>query len=113
MLWRTGRSTKAGSLTVRLADAFWRLFNRPLVTKLLAQLAAEGEIASREEGYYWRLVLRYCRDGNLQSVLDETWHLMWEQQAWSESTSRETVASECISRIAESVEPQPNRQHRK
>ena len=80
------------ALSVRIADAFWRLFNRPAVVKLLGQLAPSEAQATREEGYYWRLVLRYCQDGNLQSVLDEAWHLTWEQNAWSEKESPDAIA---------------------
>ena len=38
---------------VQIADAFWRLFNRPAVIALLRQLAA-GAAAMRDESAYWR-----------------------------------------------------------
>ena len=97
--------------SVKVADAFWRLFNRPAVISLLAQLAAEEDEITREEGYYWRLVLRYCVVGNLQAVLDETWHLMWEQHSWSEKVPADAVAAECSHQLAELVNPTPSRVH--
>ena len=57
-------------LAALIADAFWRLFNRPAVIALLRQLAPAT--AARDESAYWRLVLRYCQQGNLQAVLDES-----------------------------------------
>ena len=98
-------------VAVRVADAFWRLFNRPAVIKLLGQLAAESPRATREENYYWRLVLRYCRDGNLQAVLDEAWHLAWEQQSWDDKKTPEAVAGECSAQLAAAIEPSPSRVH--
>ena len=97
--------------SLRMADAFWRMFNRPAVIKLLGQLATEDDSASREEGYYWRLVLRYCRDGNLQSVLDEAWHLAWEQHAWSPSEAPEAAAAQTVTELAHAIEPKPSRVH--
>lgn len=96
---------------VQIADAFWRLFNRPAVIKLLSQLASEEGDARREEQFYWRLVLKYCRQGNLQAVLDEQWHLLWEQHAWSETATPEATAGECAARLAEVVQPAPSRVH--
>ena len=61
------------NLAVKVADAFWRLFNRPAVISMLIRV-----YGSRAESAYWRLVLKYCQDGNLQAVLDEHWHLLWE-----------------------------------
>ena len=69
------RSLRSGSevgddtrrrLATLIAEAFWRLFNRPAVITLLRQLAA-GTAAVRDESAYWRLVLHYCRQGNLQA----------------------------------------------
>ena len=99
-------------LAVTIADAFWSLFNQPAVISLIRQLGGgdapsepsggwtrrlvarvrqmgAGERASRDESPYWRLVLQYCRHGNLQAVLDEQWHLLWEQDAWAEDASAE------------------------
>ena len=79
-------------LAVRIANAFWHLFNRPAVIALLRQLAT-GSAVARDEGAYWRLVLRYCQQGNLQAVLDEQWHMLWDQESWSEDASADEIAA--------------------
>ncbi len=96
------------SLAVVMADAFWSLFNQPAVISLLRQLAA-GTTASRDDMVYWRLVLEYCRHGNLQAVLDEQWHLLWEQHSWSQGPER--AASECTRTLVEAVHPVRSRIH--
>ena len=97
-------------LAVSIADAFWSLFNQPAAIALIRQLAAERG-ASRDETVYWRLVLDYCRQGNLQSVLDEQWHLLWEQHAWAEDAEAATVAAECAEALAKVVQPVRSRVH--
>ena len=98
-------------LAAHVAGAFWRLFNQPAVISLLRQLAAETG-AARRESAYWRLVLRYCRDGNLQAVLDEQWHLLWEQEAaWRDGTDANTAAERCARTIADTVRPTRSRVH--
>ena len=100
-------------LAVTIADAFWSLFNQPAVISLIRQLAAETG-ASRDEPFYssyWRLVLRYCQQGNLQAVLDEQWHLLWEQHAWSEETADAEIARECSKVIVQAVQPTRSRVH--
>ncbi|MEZ4399367.1 MAG: helicase-related protein [Kofleriaceae bacterium] len=94
------------ALAVTVADAFWRLFNRPSVVSLLQHL--EGEAAG--EDAYWRVVLRYCRGGNLQAVLDETWHLMWEQHSWSGQPAAAT-ADRCARELVQVIEPKVSRVH--
>lgn len=96
---------------LRIAEAFWRLFNRPAVISLLSQLYSEVDESRREEGFYWRQVLRYCMEGNLQAVLDETWHLMREQAAWSENGRREESAASCSAALAEVIQPAVARVH--
>ena len=97
-------------LATRIADAFWSLFNQPAVISLIRQLATETG-ASSKKSIYWRLVLRYCRDGNLQAVLDEQWHLLWEQHAWSDDTNAEETAAECAKELMQSVQPTRSRVH--
>ena len=97
-------------LAVTIADAFWSLFNQPAVICLLRQLSA-GKKAARDDTAYWRLVLEYCRQGNLQSVLDEQWHLLWEQHAWSESADVAEVATECVKALVNVVQPVRSRVH--
>ena len=97
-------------LAVMIADAFWSLFNQPAVISLMRQLAAETG-ASRDEGVYWRLVLDYCRHGNLQAVLDEQWHLLWEQHSWSENADADAIATECAQAFVQVVQPVRSRVH--
>ena len=92
-----------------IAEAFWRLFNRPAVTALLRQLAPTT--AAREESAFWRLVLRYCRQGNLQAVLDEQWHMLWDQESWSEDAAADETAAKCARKLVQMVEPAPARVH--
>lgn len=93
-------------VAVDVAEAFWHLFNRPAVISLLTRLDAGSD-----DGRYWRAVLRYCQQGNLQAVLDEQWHLLWEQNAWDDETDRDSVAKSCAKLLAESVRPKPSRVH--
>lgn len=77
--WRALRrlATDTGSVTplglwkaaAVLASGFRSLFNRPDATYLLDSLGADND-----DDNYWRSVLRYCRDGNIQAVLDEYVH---------------------------------------
>ena len=97
-------------LGVLIADAFWSLFNQPAVIALLRQLAVETG-ASRDEGVYWRLVLDYCQQGNLQAVLDEQWHLLWEQHSWSEGMEPDKIAAECTQMLVQVVHPVRSRVH--
>jgi NAD(P)-dependent dehydrogenase (short-subunit alcohol dehydrogenase family) len=96
------------SQATRLAEAFWHLFNRPAVASLLEQLDSP-DVHSSEEAY-WRRVLRYCVDGNLQSVMDETWHLAWEQHAWSAGEEAD-VAQRCVDELSETINPNASRVH--
>ncbi len=98
-------------LALKLAHGFWKLFNRPDVIKLLHQLTPRSSVASREEAHYWRLVLRYCIDGNLQAVLDEAWHQGAEQVAWSAGEDPDAAAEKCLQALAKVVEPPVARVH--
>ena len=97
-------------LAVSIADAFWSLFNQPAVISLLRQ-PSTGKKASRDDTAYWRLVLEYCRQGNLQAVLDEQWHLLWEQHAWSETADATAIAAECVKTLVRVVHPVRSRVH--
>ena len=97
-------------LAVTIADAFWSLFNQPAVISLIRQLAADTDV-SRDEGFYWRLVLDYCRHGNLQAVLDEHWHWLWEQHSWLEGVDADTIATDCAQALVQVVRPLRSRVH--
>ena len=108
------RSLSGGDDTRRrlgalIAEAFWRLFNRPAVIALLRQLAPAT--AARDESAYWRLVLRYCRQGNLQAVLDEQWHMLWDQESWSEDADVDETAEKCARKLVQVVHPARARVH--
>ena len=98
-------------LSLRLGESFWRMFNRPAVISLLLQLAQDAPDPTHNEGVYWRLVLRYCRDGNLQAVVDEVWHLEREQHTWAVDQTAETTAEKVIAQLIKVVEPTPSRVH--
>ena len=97
-------------LAVRIAEAFWHLFNRPAVIALLRQLATDPATAG-DEGAYWRLVLRYCQQGNLQAVLDEEWHMLWDQESWSDDTCADDIAGKCTRKLVDAVNPLRARVH--
>jgi hypothetical protein len=101
------------ALAVVLADALWRLFNRPAVIALLAQGGNAEDTDAHGEGAYWHRVLGYCIDGNLQAVLDETWHLLREQHAWSDDADATTIAARCVEQLAAVIEPSVSRVHAK
>jgi hypothetical protein len=63
-------SPSALSAASRIGDGLRSLFNQPEVTALLR--------ADDERVPYWRRVLNYCIDGNLQAVLDEYAHVLKE-----------------------------------
>ncbi|MEX0709394.1 MAG: helicase-related protein [Woeseia sp.] len=107
----TDRARQCDALIV--AEAFWRLFNRPAVISLLTQLTEADASLGHEEGFYWRQVLRYCIDGNLQAVLDEALHLAWEQNAWADAESVETIAAKCVADLARIIQPLQSRVHAK
>ena len=65
----------------------------------------------RNESAYWRLVLHYCRQGNLQAVLDEQWHLLWEQESWSEDASADETAAKCAWKLVQVMHPARARVH--
>ena len=60
---------------------------------------------------YWRLVLHYCRQGNLQAVLDEQWHLLREQDSWSEDVGADETAAKCARKLGPVVHPARARVH--
>ena len=97
-------------LATAIAHAFWSLFNQPAVISLLRQLPVETG-ATRDDGAYWHRVLRYCKQGNLQAVLDEQWHLLWEQHAWSDTADREELASQCAEALVHAAPPTRSRVH--
>ncbi len=74
-----------------IAWSLRNLFNLPDVTALLRSTTPEEP--------YWRLVLRYCVNGNLQAVLDEYAHVLPEWLGLINRGPQETA-----SRIAEAMQ---------
>lgn len=54
----------------RISEGFRTLFNLPETIALLR--------GNEPETFYWRLVLRHCLEGNIQSLLDEQGHCLVE-----------------------------------
>jgi len=109
-------ATERRELAAVLALAFWQLFNRPAVIALLQRGGGLEEpdpkgVDKGSDDAYWRRVLGYCIDGNLQAVLDETWHLTREQQVWGDAEDHRAVAARCVDRIAATVSPPQARVH--
>jgi len=98
------------SVAFEIADAFRKLFNRPAVISLLRNLPQKRSRAHTNIPY-WRLVLNYCRDGCLQAVLDEHWHLLWEQASWAPDTDPNNAARDCAHTLYKSIQPVPSRVH--
>lgn len=74
-------ATRRG-LAAQFGEAFRSLFNQPSVIRMLQR----GDVAR-----YWQTTLRYGTDGNLQAVLDEYAHLLWEPAEWAEKNSEEVA----------------------
>ena len=96
-------------LATEVAHSFWRLFNQPAVISMIRQI--HGHTGAGPDDAYWRAVIRYCRQGNLQAVLDEQWHLLWEQHAWSEQDGAADTATKCAVAIIQAAPPTRSRVH--
>lgn len=70
-------------LAGQLADALRSLFNEPPVIEMLHR---------GEEAAYWRTTLQYAVQGNLQAVLDEYAHQLWEPEAWGSDPVEDIAA---------------------
>jgi hypothetical protein len=66
-----------------IASGFRTLFNLPETIALLRGSA---------EAIYWRLVLRYCQEGNLQAALDEQVHVLLESLGLKDHSPSERLA---------------------
>lgn len=80
-------------LGAELAEAFRSLFNQPHVLARLQQ---------KEASRYWQATLHYSIAGNLQAVLDEYAHLLWEPAAWRHS-DRTSIAGKVTQEIAKAI----------
>src|SRR5205823_2330879 len=69
------------SATAHIANGMRSQFNQPDVMSLLR--------GDDERVPYWRRVLHYCLDGNLQAVLDEYAHMLKESLGLTRRTGSE------------------------
>ena len=97
-------------LAVAVAEAFWSLFNRPAVISMLRHSATQVDAAG-DDIAYWRLVLEYCRHGNLQAVLDEQLHLLWDQHSWLPNADPDATATRCARWLVQGISPVRARVH--
>lgn len=58
---------------LEISEGLRSLFNRP---ETMAAVRASTDARIEDTDGYWQLVLRYCLDGNLQSMLDEYVHTL-------------------------------------
>lgn len=72
-------------------DALRTMFNEPAVIEMLQE---------QDGDFYWRATLRYAVQGNLQAVLDEYAHILWEPTTWSGRTADESAAAVTKTAIA-------------
>ncbi|HUW14501.1 MAG TPA: helicase-related protein [Anaerolineae bacterium] len=75
------------SSSAKVGLGFRTLFNQPEVISLLRSLYPEGA--------HWQKALRYCLDGNLQSVLDEYYHVLHESLGLVGHDAAETADKLC------------------
>lgn len=70
-----------------LAKVFRRRFNTPDATAIV-ELAYNRR---KDDDAHWQDVLRYCKDGNFQSMLDEYFHLIKEGEAIDEKRHQQIL----------------------
>ena len=70
-----------------LAKVFRRRFNTPDATAIV-ELAYSRR---KDDDAHWQDVLRYCKDGNFQSMLDEYFHLIKEGETIDEKRHQQIV----------------------
>ncbi len=70
-----------------LAKVFRRRFNTPDATAIV-ELAYSRR---KDDDAHWQDVLRYCKDGNFQSMLDEYFHLIKEGDAIDEKRHQQIL----------------------
>lgn len=88
-------------LGAEMGEAFRSLFNQPTVTRMLQR---------EDQSRYWHATLEYSIDGNLQAVLDEYAHLLWEPAAWS-STSPNSIAIRITAAAAAAIKTKTSTVH--
>lgn len=87
------------SAAARVSDGFRSLFNLPETIGLLRGIG--------EEDHYWRLVLNYCLEGNIQAVLDEHVHMLQESLGLTEER-QDTRVTRTSSALTEALSILPS-----
>ena len=80
-------------------DGFRSLFNKYAVVALV-----DREVKSRRIGF-WRKVLRYCIDGNVQALLDEQLHMLKGFGGVGNDEEVESVASDLFKALSVRASP--------
>ena len=83
------------SAALRVSWRFRTLFNLPESIALL-------RVSDQDEDIYWRLVLQYCLEGNLQSLLDEQAHVLLDA-CWLNGHEPRKIVKDVSSALAESL----------
>src|SRR5699024_8616936 len=74
--------TEVRAHALHAATGLRNLFNRPTVVSIVRGATDD---AGADVDSYWRQVLQYCFDGNLQAVLDEYCHMLKDAGLETES----------------------------
>jgi hypothetical protein len=77
------------SAAAKIAGGFRSLYNIPESMAILRAGALESQ--EDEDDTYWRLILRYGIDGNLQALLDEQVHMLLESEGLAQHDSIKRV----------------------
>ena len=86
------------ALAASVATGFWSLFNR-------ADAVAMLDATYPSLDGYWRRVLRYACDGNLQAVLDEYFHQLRDENRWKPEATTASIAESTSAEIRAVVKP--------
>lgn len=84
----TDHDVRGAAFTI--ADSLRTLFNRPEIVAAVRSAAAD-DLSTSAADSYWRQVLRYSMDGNLQAVLDEYVHTLFESEGLGGAPPAETA----------------------
>ena len=98
------RAGAGESTATRASEAFRNFFNSPEAIAAVDCSVRDAYGGSRDDDSHWKNVLRYGRDGCLQSVLDEYLYMLDPEKAFSLSDIEGTSDPGPARRIAEKIE---------
>ncbi len=96
---------KVLSAAARVAMGFRTLFNSPESITLIRSLDDSGDVEQESGGSaepYWKRVLDYAVDGNLQAVMDEYVHVLYEALG-AKSKTTEKAAKELANEMQDAL----------